>query len=82
MCKVSELEESGGSIFPWKNYTIPLQLYRDVNLEIAVTKYSKCKDLGVSAFTTRKKPIGQNISDCHLMLKSLDSAVLNRLKVS
>jgi RISC-loading complex subunit TARBP2 len=31
MCKVSELEESGGSIFPWKNYTIPLQLYHKHN---------------------------------------------------
>jgi hypothetical protein len=54
---------------------------KDVNVEIAITKYSKCKDLGVSAVTMRKKPIGQKISEYHLMLKSLDSAVLNRLKV-
>jgi hypothetical protein len=43
---------------------------------------SKYKELGISAVNMRRKPIGQKMSDYHVMLKSLDSALLNRLKVS
>ncbi|XP_021919659.1 interferon-inducible double-stranded RNA-dependent protein kinase activator A homolog isoform X2 [Zootermopsis nevadensis] len=53
---------------------------RDVNVEIAVSKYNMYKEMGISAVNTHKKPIGQKISGYHTMLKSLDSVLLNRLR--
>jgi hypothetical protein len=46
--------------------------------EVAVSKY---KELGTIASNTRKVIVGQKISEYHLMLKSLQGTLLNRLKV-
>jgi len=50
----------------------------DPYAEIAVSKY---KELGTIAGNTRKVIIGQKISEYHLMQKSLQGPLLNRLKV-
>jgi hypothetical protein len=51
----------------------------DPNAEVAVRQY---KELGTIANNTRKVVIGQKISQYHLMQKSLQSPLLDRLKVS
>jgi hypothetical protein len=50
----------------------------DPYAEVAVSKY---KELGTTASNTRKVIIGQKISDYHLMQKSLQGTLLNKLKV-
>jgi hypothetical protein len=46
--------------------------------EVAVSKY---KELGTIASNTRKVIIGQKLSEYHLMQKSLQGTLLDRLKV-
>ena len=50
----------------------------DPHAEAAVSKY---KELGTVASNTRKAFIGQKISEYHLIQKSLQGTLLNRLKV-
>jgi hypothetical protein len=50
----------------------------DPYVEVAVSKY---KELGTIAGNTRKVIVGQKISEYHLMQKSLQGPLLNRLKV-
>jgi RISC-loading complex subunit TARBP2 len=51
----------------------------DPYADIAVSKY---KELGTIASNTRKVIIGQKISEYHLMQKSLQGTLLNRLKTN
>ena len=50
----------------------------DPYAEVAVSKY---KELGTIASNPRKVIIGQKLSEYHLMQKSLQGTLLNRLKV-
>jgi len=62
---------------PWKPFFSQNEV-GDPYAEIAVSKY---KELGTIAGNTRKVIIGQKISEYHLMQKSLQGPLLNRLKV-